>query len=324
MPPSPISLLSSEPAARKLGLGRFAFASMGTEVAVLARLGREGEAGAAVQQLFTRWDDTLSRFKPESELSRLNAVPGTWFVCSPLLLHVLEASLDWARRTGGSFDPAVGASMVAAGYDRTFSGLPADRPAAAPRPAGGWRAIAIDRDRVRLPEGAELDFGGIAKGMAVDAAMAELGGLGLDCVAVDAGGDLRVAGLPPGESSWTIAVETPGGDVNIALAAGALATSSVLGRRWRMGGEEMHHLLDPKTGRPAAAGVLSVTVAAPRCEEAEVAAKTALLLGDRAGRLHLESLGFDGLISLDGGGSIRAGNWPQPEVELPGQGEGPS
>jgi thiamine biosynthesis lipoprotein len=286
---------------------------MGTEVAVLAPAPEIERAGRAVHDLFETWERTLSRFRRDSELSRLNQCGEG--VVSPLLLQVIDAAMAAARRTHGVFDPALLPHLLAAGYDRDFAELRAraTAPASQPAPAtGAWRGLEVDRDRrfVRLPEGAGLDLGGIVKGMAVDAASEALDGLGIAWHAVDAGGDLRVSGVPDGHDVWPTAVEAGEATVQVGLRSGALATSSVLGRRWTVDGEERHHLIDPRTGVPARSSVVSVTAAAPTCEGAEVAAKAALILGPEFGPALLVSLAPAGLLTLDSGRRIAVGGWP--------------
>ena len=294
---------------------------MGTEVTVLAPAPDVERAGPAVQELFETWEQALSRFRPDSELSRLNQA-GSGPV-SPLLLGVVEAAIAAARKTHGVFDPTLLPHLLAAGYDQDFAALRDAAEAPAPQPArggenlakpatGAWRGLAVDHERrfLRLPEGAGLDLGGIAKGMAVDAASHLLDRLGLPWHAIDAGGDVRVAGLPEGYDVWPTRVEAGHGEVTVGLRSGALATSSVLGRRWTVGGEERHHLIDPRTGVSARSSVLSVTAAAPTCEAAEVAAKAALILGPEFGPALLVSLAPAGLLTLDTGRRIAVGGWP--------------
>ena len=289
---------------------------MGTEVTVLAAPHEVEHATRAVGILFEVWEQRLSRFRADSELSQLNAAAGGWQDVSPLLHSILTASLQAARTTGGIFDPTILSALLEAGYDRTFEKLqpaPAPAPSKAPRrerPAGAWRKIELEASRVRLPAGVGLDFGGIAKGMAVDAAYEVLARRGLSGFAIDAGGDLRVHGHPAGLPFWTVAVETGGEDLTITIDHGALATSSTRGRRWTKGGREAHHLIDPRTGSPSTSGMVSATVAAAPCAEAEVAAKVALILGAGAGPGFLAARNLDGLLCQAGGDQIRVGNWP--------------
>jgi len=296
------------------GLARTTFGSMGTDVVVLAPRG----AVAAVEEvraLFAEWDLRFSRFRLDSELSRVNAAAGRPVVVSEAFAAVLTTVLRAARATDGLFDPTLLAPLMGLGYDRTFMDLPADREAvdadaadAASRTgSGGWRAIGVAAQArlVELPAGVGLDFGGIAKGMAVDAALTVLRGRGIEAAAVSAGGDLAVVGSPPGASGWPIALETAGHPVVVELEFGALATSSVLARRWRVGGTWRHHLLDPRTGLPANSGLASVSVAAATCAQAEVAAKAALILGPGRGAAFLVDRALDGLLAFPDGSTAR-------------------
>ena len=287
---------------------------MGTEVTVLGPAERMEEAAAAVEAVFVEWDLALSRFRPDSELSRLNAAGRG--AASAVLFAVVEAAIAAARRTHGVFDPTLLPHLIAAGYDRDFADIGGGEPvqlAPAPPATGSWRGIELDSAtrRIVLPPGAGLDLGGIAKGMAVDAAGRELDRLGVAWHAVDAGGDLAVRGIPDGLEVWPVAVEAGARDLVIGLREGALATSSVLGRRWKVGSEERHHLIDPRTGLSSRSAIVSVTAAATTCEHAEVAAKAALILGPEFGPPMLSSLATAGLITLDSGRRIRVGSWPE-------------
>jgi thiamine biosynthesis lipoprotein len=295
------------------GMARSGFESMGTSVSLLLPIVRAAEADA-VRRIFADWHAVCTRFDPDSELSRLNRAAGTPFVVSELLLRVLTTARQAARATDGLFDPTLLGPLEAIGYDRDFASI-ADG-VAAPREdvrnaTGGWRAMTLDPATriVCLPPGSGLDLGGIAKGMAVDDAISFLAGRGVTSTAVDAGGDLAVLGLPPGGRAWPIAVDGPDGPHLVSLPSGALATSSTARRRWRQGPLERHHLVDPRTGLPSEAPVWSVTVAAPSCTQAEVAAKAAFLLGPDAGPRFLDERGLAGLFLLPDGRELRAGPW---------------
>jgi thiamine biosynthesis lipoprotein len=289
---------------------------MGTDVDVLLPVGREASV-AVVVAVFETWTRRCSRFDPNSELSRLNAAAGRPVIVSAGLFDVVAASIDAARATDGIFDPTVLHRLEELGYDRTFVQVPADGPAVTPwngARCASWRDVRIDpaTRTVELPAGVGLDLGGIAKGMAVDAALASLRAAGATPAAVNAGGDLAVAGTPPGDADWRIAVETRDGGHVVALPYGALATSSTERRRWTRGGRDVHHLIDPRTGEPASTGIASVTVSAHRCGQAEVAAKTAVLLGPIDGAAFIRRMGLSALIVGMDGRRDRVGRWIEP------------
>jgi FAD:protein FMN transferase len=295
------------------GMSAHRFRAMGSDVHLLLPAGCAGEPARAVEDLFSTWEQVLSRFRPESELSRLNARAGTPVAVSALLLAVVEASLEAARLTGGFFDPTLRRDLVRLGYDRSFDAIGLV-PAAAGRPhgGGGWRGIVVDRSAavVTLPHGCALDFGGIAKGMAVDASLELLRDLAIEQALVSAGGDLAVIGLPPGRRAWPVLV---GGDPKgpvMPLVRGALATSGTTRRRWRQGDTVRHHLLDPATGEPTVNGLREVAVAAGTCHAAEVGATAAFVAGPRIGPSLLERLGLAGVLVTEAGTRVRAGRWP--------------
>lgn len=291
----------------------FRFRSMGTDVSVLLPSTHRREA-IRVQRLFGDWDRRMSRFRRDSELSRVNAAAGTDVEVSLITLEVIGAALAAARATDGRFDPLLGARLCELGYDRTFASLPANRaePSLAPWRPGMWRQVRVDgaRSTVRVPVGGALDLGGIAKGMAADAAVAELRAAGVPYALVNAGGDLATHGVPAESPGWPVGID----NVDLAggaalLAHGALATSSTAGRSWRSGGLRRHHLLDPRTGLPVDGELRQVTVTAASCRQAEVAAKVAIL-GDVADATALVlQHRLTALLVTRDGGQLRIGQW---------------
>jgi len=251
---------------------RHTFRAMGTEIEVLLDHPDDGVSRAAfsrVEDEFEQIEASLSRFRPESELSRLNR-DGV-IEASPMLLEVTKLALTARERSAGRFDPTIHDALVAAGYDRTFEEVPAEGPAREQSAACGG-SVAISARTIRLEQGTKLDFGGIGKGYAVDRTVAALSTVG-PCL-VNAGGDLAVAG-----TGWPIGVETSSEPLTLELTAGALATSGRDRRHWRRGGVDQHHIIDPATGLPAVTDVLLATVVAPTAVEAEVLAKLAFLAG---------------------------------------------
>ncbi|EFH82263.1 ApbE family lipoprotein [Ktedonobacter racemifer DSM 44963] len=295
-------------------MGRREFKAMGTTISLLLPI-EQAEAGEQlVRALFNVWESTLSRFLPESELSQLNRQPGVPTIVSELLLNTLETALTAAHATEGIYDPTLLEQLIHLGYDRTFEAIAPrqDKPEIGGIPGGYWRAIQVDRAarRVTLPLGCKLDFGGIAKGMAVDAALHLLQREGISCALVNAGGDLAVLGLPPGEGQWPIAIPGREESWTIPLRAGALATSGIARRHWQKGQTRYHHLLDPHTGLPAWNDLWSVTVAADRCEQAEIAAKVAFILGFEQGAAFLRAHRIAGLFVREDGTWEAIEPWP--------------
>lgn len=297
------------------GMRRTQFRAMGTTISLLLP-SYQSEAGTeAVQTLFAAWELTLSRFLPASELSHLNQTHATPVVVSDLLYTVLDAALAAAQDTQGVYDPTLQRQMVSIGYDRSFDTLPAVLLATSitpGRPGGGWRRVQLDplRRSVTLPQDVGLDFGGIAKGMAVDAALVRLQETGIEAALVNAGGDLALLGVPAATGQWQIAV--PGKDISwsIPLHHGAMATSGIARRHWQQGRQQRHHLLDPRTGVSAQSGLWSVTVVTARCEQAEVAAKTAFILGLEQGADFLRAHRIAGLLVCEDGRWETVAPWP--------------
>jgi thiamine biosynthesis lipoprotein len=250
-------------------------------------------------------DRACSRFRPDSDLERAHAAAGAPVRVGELTAEAVAVALDVARRTGGVVDPTIGAALVAAGYDRDFAALPVDAPARRPAAVPGWRTVCLDRERgtLRLAPGTRLDLGATAKALAADrAATAAHAACGAG-VLVGLGGDVAVAGPAPGEG-WPVGIADGHRDgdaaTTVALRGGGLATSSTTQRVWRRGGRAAHHILDPRSGLPAAIHWRTVSVAARSCVEANAASTAAIVLGGEA-RGRLEAAGLPArLVHRDG------------------------
>ncbi len=249
---------------------RHGFRAMGTEVELVLDADDGAPALAEAEHEFRRLETLLSRFLPDSELSRLNR-KGTLRV-GPELSELVRLSLAARDETGGRFDPTVHDALVAAGYDRTFELVAGGTPGTQARPQCGGRVTIDDSGIVTLEPGYRLDLGGVAKGWAADGALALLSQSGP--ALVNAGGDVACAGRP-----WPVGVTTPAGNVTLELDGGALATSGRDRRRWIQDGVERHHLIDPSTGLPAETDLLTVTASASTAAEAEILAKSLFLSG---------------------------------------------
>ncbi|MBM3678466.1 MAG: FAD:protein FMN transferase [Actinobacteria bacterium] len=225
----------------------------------------------AVEREVRRLERILSRFDEGSELSRLNRA-GTLEV-GPELVEIVGRALAARTETDGRFDPTVHDALVAAGYDRPFAEIPADQPATGADSCACGGAVRVDvaSGRVDLEPGVRLDLGAIAKGWTADRVLPILAAHGP--ALVNAGGDVAACGR-----TWPIRIEAAG-DLTVAIECGGLATSGVDRRRWRTGGTERHHLIDPRTGTSAATDLLTVTAAAETAADAEVLATSLYLAG---------------------------------------------
>jgi thiamine biosynthesis lipoprotein ApbE len=269
-------------------------------------------------------DLAASRFRPDSELMRLDRAEGRATRVSPLLARALAAALDAAHTTDGHVDPTVCAAMVELGYDRDYSLLTPDGRVlrVVEQAVPGWRRVELDRttDTVRVPAGIRLDLGATAKALAADLAATRIHETLGTGVLVGIGGDIAVAGDPP-SGGWVVRVQDVTGATDaqadgptetIVIHAGGLATSSVTARRWIRGGRLMHHVLDPRTGLPVASNWRTVSVAAASCVDANVASTDAIVRGVTA-PARLTVRGLPARLVDAAGAVVRTAGWPVPD-----------
>ena len=298
---------------------RIEFRAMGCQM--LAVL--ENDSSEAAQQLaqlpswFERWEQCLSRFRPDSELSQLNRQAGHPVRVSQVMWQVAQQAIWAAHHSNGLVVPTLLGALEAAGYNRSFKGssqktfgrrndVKSSRSQAKTNKfvtTSGktnkfvttselWQQIILDGDKrtITFPIGSRLDLGGIAKGWAANQAARYLSQWG--AALVDAGGDIAISGPMSNKQPWPIGISDPFGrepEPLLLLHEGGIATSGRDYRRWQQNGRWQHHIIDPRTGEPAQTDVLSATVVAPTVEEAEVAAKVVLILGSRQGLAWLEA-----------------------------------
>jgi len=275
------------------------------------------DASELLQAELDRIDRVASRFRDDSELSRLNACAGHAVPVSADLLEAVGVALAMAEATGGLVDPTVGDAMHAIGYDRDIAEVRAGRDGSLPeaRPVPGWRGVVLDRrsGTIGLPAGTTLDLGATAKALAADRAARTITGR-LGCgVLVSLGGDVATAGPPPAEGFVVGLADTctsPDAVESVSIRSGGLASSGTGSRHWRLGDDVVHHIVDPTTGLPAATCWRTVSVTAATCVEANAASTAAMVLGPRA-VAWLEGLGLPArLVDVDGEVTRTAG-WPE-------------
>lgn len=259
------------------------FRAMNTDVSVVlpgCDAALEAAHAKRVQHVFTENERRFSRFRADSELSALNRSVGPTRV-STEMFEVLVRARRYAALTDGLFDPSVGGALVELGYDRSFAPGALDREAPAdPVARTSFLDVELDaRTRtVMLPPHALLDLGGMVKGMTVDQAASLLPLPGV----IDAGGDCALRS--DDDEGYLVDVEHPNDPDRVLLTLrvenASVATSAGNRRRWFVGGELRHHLVDPRTGGCSHADLAQVTVLAANTELADVLAKTAFLLGE--------------------------------------------
>ena len=264
-----------------------------------------------VEESFIYFEQLLSRFRPDSELSQLNKNQGLIFPASYDFFAAVEAALWAAQQTSGIYDPTILGYLETAGYDCTFGALPNPKPlfrdsiSVEDSPASitgfgeeltglDYRHIDLDSftQTILLPSGLRLDLGGMGKGWTVDRVADLLCDKGH--FLLNAGGDIYAYGSPNQEGGWDVHLAHPlMPDLDYAslkVDHHAVTTSTVTGRRWLKNGIIQHHLIDPRTGLPALSDVIAASVIAGRTFTAEIFAKAALILGVEEGLAYLESL----------------------------------
>ena len=273
------------------------FRAMGTQISLtgsgLSGLELDHALNDAIA-LAEQWESRFSRFRPESELSRLNGSSGSAIRVSQDMLALVKIAIEAVRETNGRFNPAVLPRLELLGYDRTFgeikdtSLIPAE-PLPLHDPMSWIDGVEIDAvaSTVLLPDQVRLDLGGIAKGAFVDRLASDFAHWPGGCV--DAGGDLAVWGSPPTGASWRIGVEhpcVPDEDVVSMVVTGGpmtgIATSAPNRRVWTHGGQTVNHLIDPVTSRSIATTSPQITVIARDVVTAEILTKSLLVAFDRS------------------------------------------
>jgi len=306
-------------------LRRARFAVLGTGgVAITTDPGRLAAATDAALAEIEAVDAACSRFRDDSDLCAVNRAGGQPVVVSPVLVEALLVALRAAVVTGGDVDPTVGRAIRTLGYDRDFGRLPLDgAPVLRVAVAQRWSEIEVDPSArtVRVPAGVELDLGATAKALAADRAAAAAAATAGCGVLVSLGGDIAVAGDPP-EGGWPvlvgdrhdIALDHPG--PTVAIRHGGLATSGTAARRWRRGGQELHHIVDPRTGRPADEVWRTVSVAAASCVDANIASTAAVIRGEAAVEW-LDELGLSARLVAPDGSETLVGAWGGARPNIP-------
>jgi thiamine biosynthesis lipoprotein len=298
----------------------YRFRAMGSEIRLmigsplLPNLPKPLDAADREKAFVLDFGARLSRFQPDSELSRLNAARDLCVPASALLRAAVGAGLWAARLSDGLVDPTLVGALEKSGYDHSLDGAtpaslqealaaaPARGPAQ-PDPRAQWQQVQVDDNTgtITRPVGVALDTGGTGKGLCADSVALHLGNY--TRFAVDCGGDIAVGGVGAQLDPYLIEVEHPltGESLGaIPVSRGGVATSGLNVRIWqRVDGSYAHHLLDPSTGKPVWSGLVGATALGDSALEAETLSKLALLTGPDGARSVLAERG--GVIVHDSG-----------------------
>jgi thiamine biosynthesis lipoprotein len=296
------------------------FSALGATAVVVADPAHLGAAVIEVERELDDVDRTCSRFRVDSDLSRLNDAAGAWTSVDDLLVVAVDVALRAARVTDGLVDPTIGETMLGIGYDRDFAAIVVNGPALGSAPSWisepTWRLVEIRRDRrqIRVPRGVRLDLGATAKALAADRAAVRAATATGGGVLVSLGGDIAVAGASP-DGGWSVGIAddhraSPEPGETIAIVSGGLATSSTTVRRWSRGGLPVHHIVDPRTGLPADEVWRTVSVCACTCVDANTASTAAIVLGDEAPAWLMRN-GLPARLVRRDGAIERVGGWPE-------------
>jgi len=267
-------------------------------------------------------DAACSRFRSDSDLAFVNANAGQRTPVSTLFIEALDVALRAARLTDGRVDPTVGTAMRVLGYDRNFDDVDRYGPPlhVTVEHIPGWQTIEVDpqHSTVRIPVGVELDFGATAKGLCADRAAHAIGTATGTGVLVSLGGDIAIGG-PTRQDGWVVLITDdhaalPSAEHDtigqrILVRTGGIATSGTTVRRWRRGEIELHHVVDPTTGLPAAEHWRTATVAAASCVDANIAATASLVMGIDA-PTWLEAARLPSRLVARDGTVVTVGGWP--------------
>jgi thiamine biosynthesis lipoprotein len=300
------------------------------EASVVVTHAHAAPAADLVRGILREVDEACSRFRTDSELTRRAGEFARGAQASPMLAYLVRSALAAADLTHGDVDPTLATELTNLGYDRDISALHigtelTSAPVATTllHRTSLWREIELHADTLTIPSGVRLDLGASAKSAAAELAAARVAAEFGGGVLVALGGDIATSGAEPAEG-WDVLVQDTEADPSqqVTLTAGAaMATSSTQKRRWMSGGYLRHHILDPRSGLPAAPAWRSVTVAADSCLRANAFSTASIVRGFRAVEwLDSQNIGAR-FVDLEGR-VVTTGQWPIP-VELLERAGGP-
>jgi thiamine biosynthesis lipoprotein len=272
---------------------------MGTVVSVTVLTPDEEAGRAAIEAAFdeiARVEALTTSYADDSELSVLNSIEEGYAdePVGPEVAQIVARSLEIARESEGAFDITVAPLMALWPLSSEDFTVPNESAVREALRSVDWEAVQVDtatRTMTALP-GTAIDLDAVAKGYAVDRAVAVLERMGVATGVVDAGGDVGFVGTPPSSDLWRVGIKHPRGDGLLGVAhmdAGSVATSGDYQRYAVVDDVRYHHILDPATGYPAR-GVMSVTISAGSCMDADALATAVFVLGPERGMALVERM----------------------------------
>lgn len=300
--------------------------AMGTVFRICLFAEDETHALASFESAFEeieRLEETFSKFRPTSEISRINRLAGQRPVTTDgEVFGLLDKAFCYSRMTRGAFDVTVGPLMRAWGFFRAEGRLPQADELASARNKTGYERVQLDSSsrtvRFAAPE-MEIDLGAFGKGYAVDCVTNVLSEAGVTAALVDAGSStISALGAPPGSSGWKVLVPDPVDRTRslstIALRDQSISTSGNYQRYFELDGKRYGHIIDPRAGTPAH-GVLQASLVSSNAAMSDALSSATFVMGAEAGSELVETLDGVQAMWVSGEGSVVTCNWSRDVIE---------
>lgn len=278
----------------------------------------------AVNKAFSeieRVEAVFSRHLPDSEVAKINQQAGEWVAVSPEVIELIQKSVLYGQLSGGAFDITIGSVIELWGFGSGINRVPDENELRQASQYVDITKVEIDeeRGRVRIPQGTVLDFGGIAKGYAVDLCRQVLKENRVVSAMISAGGDIATIGVKENGNPWRVGIQHPRISTDIlavvSLVDQTIVTSGDYERFFFEEGVRFHHIIDPATGYPAR-GVISVTIIADSAADGDPLSTAVFVLGLDQGKELIERLDGIEAVIVDEDGDVWVSSGLKDEIEL--------
>ncbi|WP_417591903.1 FAD:protein FMN transferase [Owenweeksia hongkongensis] len=257
---------------------------------------------AQFDSIFEYIDQSMSTYRDESLISLINS-GDTLVEVDHLFMEVLKRSSEISRESDGLFDVTVGPLVELWGFGKTKNIDIDSSKVDSAKSLIGYKKIVVQNNSVKVPQGFKIDFNSIAQGYTVDVVARFLEDNGVNQYMVEVGGEVRAKGINSKDHYWKIGVDKPADEIDpedrfqmiVELRDKSLATSGNYRKYWvdSETGIKYAHTIDPKTGFPARNQLLSVSILADKCIDADAYATTCMVMGMQAAQSYIE--GKDGV-----------------------------